>query len=544
MKKIIALILAMTLFSISAYADTALYAQTADELTATAEVTIPEPTFSSVSVHLQLDSLALPLKAQTLVFDLRDGETNDLLDSKTLDITSETPQFVDLNFSAGEYSIGKTFFLHLSQGEAELGFNGSSGAYFAIQTYSTPTPDGASLEYCTDFYMTLSPAREEAALPAQEPTFNSVTVHLQLDSTAHPLKAQTLVFDLRDGETNDLLDSKALNITSGMPQFADLNFAAGNYAIGKSFFLHMSQGEAELSFNGNSGAYFAIQTYSTPTPDGASLKYCTDFYMTLSPERDKIVNLRLDGKPRTDLALYTYPEGILISAAALEALGIESSFLEGGGLNLHKSEVSLLLYPDQLYAYKNSADIFNLSLAPQFIDGGLYVPVADVASYFGCPIDYSDNGTALNLSLGYATVGQTADEKLINSKNVSSDTDYLIWVSKSEFTVRVYQGTNGSWKRINSFACAIGAPSSPTIEGTFKYYQYQPRWEYAAYYVGPVMRFYRGYAIHSTLLRYNGTDYDGRTGVKISHGCVRVRPENINWLVDTIPLNTTVYVTA
>ena len=379
---------------------------------------------------------------------------------------------------------------------------------------------------------------------AHEPTFSSVTVHLQLGSAASRLKAQTLVFDLRDGETNDLLDSKTLDIASGMPLFADLSFDIPEYAIGKTFFLHMSQGEAELSFNGGTGAYFAMQTYSTPTPDGASLEYCTDFYMTLCPAEEKAVNLILDGEPRPDLALYTYPEGILISAAALEVLGIESSPLSDGGLTLHKGDVSLLLYPDQLCAYKNSADAFNLTLAPQLIDGGLYAPVADVASHFGCPIEYSDDGATLNLSIGYATEGQTADEKLINSRNVSSDTDYLIWVSKSEYTVRVYYGKNGSWRRINSFACAIGAPSSPTVEGTFKYHQYQPRWDFDTYYVGPVMRFYRGYAIHSTLLRYNGADADARTGMKISHGCVRVRPENMRWLVDNIPLNTTVYVTA
>lgn len=388
------------------------------------------------------------------------------------------------------------------------------------------------------------PIDAAAEMPAPEPTFNSATVHLQLDNASPWLKAQTLVFDLRDGETNDLLDSKTLDIVSGMPMFADLSFDIPEYAIGKTFFLHMSQGDAELSFNGGTGAYFALQTYSTPAPDGASLEYCTDFYMTLIPAGEKTVDISLDGKSRADLALYAYPEGILISAAALEALGIENSSLDDGGLTLHKGDVSLLLYPDQLCAYKNSADAFNLTLAPQLIDGGLYVPVADVASHFGCPIDYSDDGTTLNLSLGYATAGQTADEKLINSRNVSSDTDYLIWVSKSEYTVRVYYGKTGSWRLINSFACAIGAPSSPTVEGTFKYHQYQPRWDFDTYYVGPVMRFYRGYAIHSTLLRYNGTDADARTGMKISHGCVRVRPENMRWLADNIPLNTTVYVTA
>ena len=57
------------------------------------------------------------------------------------------------------------------------------------------------------------------------------------------------------------------------------------------------------------------------------------------------------------------------------------------------------------------------------------------------------------------------------------------------------------------------------------------------------MRFYKGYAIHSTLLRYDGSDYDGRVGKQISHGCVRVKPENINWMVSMIPLYTKIYIT-
>ncbi|MGN1097386.1 MAG: L,D-transpeptidase, partial [Clostridia bacterium] len=136
------------------------------------------------------------------------------------------------------------------------------------------------------------------------------------------------------------------------------------------------------------------------------------------------------------------------------------------------------------------------------------------------------------------------DEKLINSRGISSDTEYLVWVSKSEYTVRVYRGSEGNWKKINSFLCAIGAPSSPTCEGVYKYYQRQSRWEYPNYYCGPIMRFNGGFAIHSTLLRYNGTDYDGRVGARISHGCVRVRPENINWLAETVPLYSTIYITA
>ena len=134
-------------------------------------------------------------------------------------------------------------------------------------------------------------------------------------------------------------------------------------------------------------------------------------------------------------------------------------------------------------------------------------------------------------------------EDIVNSNKIWSDTDYLIWISKANYMVSVFLRDSGQWKCIKYFNCSIGAPSTPTITGQYRYYQYQTRWQYPGYYVGPIMRFYNGYAIHSTLLNNNGTDRDGRVGKMISHGCVRVRPENMNWLVYYVPLGTKIYIT-
>ena len=101
---------------------------------------------------------------------------------------------------------------------------------------------------------------------------------------------------------------------------------------------------------------------------------------------------------------------------------------------------------------------------------------------------------------------------------------------------------DGEWELIKRFDCAIGAPDRPTVEGQFTYFQWEPKWDYGTYYVGPVLRFYYGYALHSTLIKYNGEPYDNRTGVQISHGCVRLEKENIQWLSDYIPLKTKIYV--
>lgn len=134
-------------------------------------------------------------------------------------------------------------------------------------------------------------------------------------------------------------------------------------------------------------------------------------------------------------------------------------------------------------------------------------------------------------------------EKFVNDRSIISDTDYLIWVSKSNFKVNVFCVNNGNWKYVKDIDCSIGAKNTPTVTGEFVYHQQQPRWQYDGYYVGPIMRFYKGYAIHTTLINNNGTDRDARVGKMISHGCVRVRPNDMQWLVDYIPLNTKVYVT-
>ena len=263
-----------------------------------------------------------------------------------------------------------------------------------------------------------------AGVRAEETELHTVGLEIFTEVPEGWPKAQTLVFDIRDGETNQLIDSRSVTLGDEKEPVFRFDFDVPPYEIGKSFILHMSQGDALLEYDGQIGAYFILQTFNYPDSEGQWVLNHTDFQMMLRPA--------------------------------------------------------------------------------------------------AC----------------------TQEERFINSTGIASDTDYLVWVSKSEYMVRVFLGKAGDWRMINSFDCAIGAPSTPTVEGTYKYYQYQDRWYYDYYYCGPVMRFYRGYAIHSTLLRYNGGDYDRRTGERVSHGCVRVIPENINWLVSTVPLQTTIYVTA
>lgn len=184
-----------------------------------------------------------------------------------------------------------------------------------------------------------------------------------------------------------------------------------------------------------------------------------------------------------------------------------------------------------------------LPTPPTRINSLMYVPLRFTAEALGAEVNASyENGV---LIVNVVTSKSTFPEKdaFINSKNIESKTGNLIWIDKSDFAVTVFEGSKNNWRAVNSYPCSIGKPSTPTITGEFEYFSKEKRWSYPGYYCGPIMRFYSGYAMHSTLVRYDGTDYDPRLGMMISHGCIRMKPADIQYLWDTIPLYTKVYVT-
>ncbi|MDR3766159.1 MAG: L,D-transpeptidase family protein [Butyricicoccus sp.] len=139
------------------------------------------------------------------------------------------------------------------------------------------------------------------------------------------------------------------------------------------------------------------------------------------------------------------------------------------------------------------------------------------------------------------------DEKtvFVNAKGYASDTQYLIWVSRSAQMVNVFQGSKGNWKLIHEFQCATGKSSSPTPVGVTYVTYKQTAWVTSSYTCRPIVRFYpgTGYAFHSRLY-YPGTNTlkDPSIGFPVSAGCVRMLDEGINWLYNNIPSKTTVVI--
>lgn len=154
--------------------------------------------------------------------------------------------------------------------------------------------------------------------------------------------------------------------------------------------------------------------------------------------------------------------------------------------------------------------------------------------------------SSLNISKKNYTKPQdlTNEQKnlFVNTKNYKSKTDYLIWVNLETQKVNVFLQKDGKWVIERAFSCASGKNATPTINGVFTYSQLVNRWTYEHYYVGPVMIFSGNYAIHSVLMNYDNSVYDGTIGRPASNGCVRMLQPDVKWLVDYVPFGTTVVV--
>jgi lipoprotein-anchoring transpeptidase ErfK/SrfK len=110
--------------------------------------------------------------------------------------------------------------------------------------------------------------------------------------------------------------------------------------------------------------------------------------------------------------------------------------------------------------------------------------------------------------------------------------------------VHVLQGSYGNWGPLREMICSPGAPATPTVRGVFevdyKGYAFGYGHGYTCYYF---TSFYGDYLFHSVL--YNEGTFviqDGRLGMHLSHGCVRMDINDAKWIYDNMPYGTTVVV--
>lgn len=144
---------------------------------------------------------------------------------------------------------------------------------------------------------------------------------------------------------------------------------------------------------------------------------------------------------------------------------------------------------------------------------------------WACQIDTA--AVTTNGSLDYS---DAVKEGLVDLRSYDSKTEYLIWVSRYTQKVIVYQGSKGDWTVIRTMDCSTGCNYTITPSGVFEISYRVPCWNFGDYYVNLVSGFNGGHAFHTVTYKPDGGYLDGRLGIPLSQGCVRLMPENAEYI--------------
>lgn len=125
----------------------------------------------------------------------------------------------------------------------------------------------------------------------------------------------------------------------------------------------------------------------------------------------------------------------------------------------------------------------------------------------------------------------------INQFDISSKTDYLVFVNIAEQKTYVYKGSENNWSLEKSFLCSTGIEGKETPVGVFTVQTRAP-WFFSPkygqggkYYV----QFMGNYLFHSIPFDADQTTISDPTlGVPSSHGCIRLAVEDSKWLYDNV----------
>ena len=133
-----------------------------------------------------------------------------------------------------------------------------------------------------------------------------------------------------------------------------------------------------------------------------------------------------------------------------------------------------------------------------------------------------------------------ADPMYRKAQGYSSNTNWLILCDTTRNQVCIYWGSKGNWKLQKNWTCTTGAWDTPTALGQYtvgaKGYVFGSG--FSCYYYP---QFCGNYLFHSVTYYQNTFSImDGRLGMNLSHGCVRLQIDNAKWIYDNIPSGTKV----
>lgn len=327
-----------------------------------------------------------------------------------------------------------------------------------------------------------------------------------------------------------------------------LQFNVPQYVVGEHFTLGLVDGLKSLKYYDSvisPGAAFDLETYAALDENG-NIVHGNNFAMDAEPNYKTAINFYYDNKQ-----IPLWPMGQIIDGVGMvsaydigKAVGMKVEYHASyNSLTMSMGSQQLIFNLNSTYSTFFGADQY-ISHAPVWAGDAILVPIRDTLTALGCTINLWQSDDHIDVIADKSPViKEWRNRERVNREGIYSRTNYLVWVSKSDYTVKLYQGSRYNWECILEAPCAIGAPGTPTIEGQFEYQYNGGIWSYPNFYVSPTLVFYGGYALHSTLRAWGGGMYDDSVGVQISHGCVRLHPKDIDFIYKTIPIGTRIYVT-
>ncbi|MDO4522299.1 MAG: L,D-transpeptidase family protein [Eubacteriales bacterium] len=146
-------------------------------------------------------------------------------------------------------------------------------------------------------------------------------------------------------------------------------------------------------------------------------------------------------------------------------------------------------------------------------------------------------------SLNYTSLKTTTQdystkvkESYVNGRAYYSETDYLIWVSQYTLRVNVFKGSRGKWKLVRTIPCIIGALNTRTPVGIYDIKGYK-REGYGGY---PLIYFTNYSEKYNSANAFHNYVDSNRGQAAVSHGCIRMAPDNLMWIYNNCKLGTRV----
>ena len=137
----------------------------------------------------------------------------------------------------------------------------------------------------------------------------------------------------------------------------------------------------------------------------------------------------------------------------------------------------------------------------------------------------------------YSTETKT---RFVNSRDITSKTDYMIWVSTNVQSLNIFKGSNRNWTLIKSYSCSTGMADWETPIG-MRSIVAKMKVCHSQMFDSNLINFlsFGGSGIH----KWPGGGMTGKIGVKpCSHACVRLSKSASLWTYNHIPVGTRLFV--